>query len=269
MNWYLWGFSTPTACFFECHSTRSGDVAYELLLNSRCQFLVSDVFSGYNKAVKEANKARAEQKLELILNVYCNAHSRRKFKEADKVFEQLIESAKTSQEKATLEVARKEIRFFLSQYRRIYRLEDLAKEHPAKKAEIRVRMRKYFEKMRDKAVRDKTGYSSKSAFGKAMTYYLKNYEGFTLFLDNVNLPIDNNPQERLLRNPVIGRKTWYGTHSKLGAQTAAILFSLVESCKLNKINPREYFKKLVDTLHQGKTAFTPWEYRQHNTPIPN
>ena len=49
------------------------------------------------------------------------------------------------------------------------------------------------------------------------------------FLMSPRLPIDNNPQERLLRNPVIGRKTWYGTHSKLGAETAAILFSLVES----------------------------------------
>ena len=262
MSWYLWGFSTPTACYFEYHSTRSGDVAYELLLNSRCQFLVSDVFSGYNKAVKEANKKRAEQKLELIINVYCNAHSRRKFREADKVLEQLIESATTVEEKAALEAARQEVRFYLRQYRKIYRLDDLAKRHPAKTAAIRLRMRKYFAKMQVKAFGDLTGYSAKSAFGKAMSYFLKNYEGFTRFLDNVDLPIDNNPQERLLRNPVIGRKTWYGTHSKLGAQTAAILFTLVESCKLNKVNPREYFRTFVEELHQGKSAFTPWEYKR-------
>lgn len=266
MQWYLWGFSTPTASYFECHSTRSGDVACELLLNSRCQFLVSDVFSGYGKAVKDANKERAEQKLELILNVYCNAHSRRKYDEADKVYKQLIESAKAAEEKEALEAARKEVQFFLSQYRRIYRLEGLAQKHPDKKAKIRSRMKKYFEKMQTKALQDMAGYSSKSAFGKAMSYFLKNYEGFTRFLDNVDLPIDNNPQERLLRNPVIGRKTWYGTHSKLGAQTAAILFSLVESCKLNKINPREYFRKLVEELHLGKPAFTPWEYKRRSLP---
>lgn len=266
MNWYLWGFSTQTASYFECHSTRSGDVASALLLNSRCQFLVSDVFSGYSKAVKDVNKVRLEQKLELILNVYCNAHSRRKYDEADNIFEQLIENTKNTEERASLEAARKEVQFFLSQYRRVYRLEALAKEHPEKKVKIRERMKKYFEKMQIKALKDMAGYSSKSSFGKAMSYFLKNYEGLTRFLTNIDLPIDNNSQERLLRNPVIGRKTWYGTHSKLGAQTAAILFSLVESCKLNKINPREYFRKLIEALHQGKPAFTPWEYKQSLAP---
>jgi transposase len=201
------------------------------LLNSRCQFLVSDVFSGYARAAREVNKVRAEERLELILNIYCNAHSRRKFKEADKVLEQLIANAQSDAERASLEAARKEVQFYLSQYRRIYRLDALGKIRLTKKSEIRKRMKKYFVKM-------------------------------TRFLENVDLPIENNPQERLLRNPVIGRKTWYGTHSKLGAQTSAILFSLVESCKLNKVNPREYFKILVAELHQGKPAFTPWEYRQ-------
>ena len=51
-----------------------------------------------------------------------------------------------------------------------------------------------------------------------MSYFLENYDGLTLFLKNPSLPIDNNQQERLLRNPVVGRKTWYGTHSKRGAQ---------------------------------------------------
>jgi transposase len=262
MNWYLWGFSTPTTSYFECHNTRSGDVACELLINSRCQFLVSDVFSGYSKAVKDANKVRLEQKLELILNVYCNAHSRRKFKEADTVFEQLVNNSKSVEERASLEAARRAVLFFVNQYRKIYRLEGLAKKHPEKKTKIRERLKKYFEKMRVKALQDVAGYSAKSSFGKAMNYFLKNYEGLTRFLVNSDLPIDNNPQERLLRNPVIGRKTWYGTHSKLGAQTAAILFSLVESCKLNKVNPREYFKKLVQDLHLGKPAYTPWEYKQ-------
>jgi transposase len=261
-NWYLWGFSTPTASYFECHSTRSGDVACELLLNSRCRFLVSDVFSGYAKAVREANEVRLAQKLELILNVYCNAHSRRKFDEADRVFKQLIADASSTEEKASLERERAEIQFYLSQYRRAYRLDALGKIHPEKKSKIRERMKKYFEKMRGKALRDIAGYSAKSSFGKAMNYFIKNYEGLTRFLGNVDLPIDNNPQERLLRNPVIGRKTWYGTHSKLGAQTAAILFSLVESCKLNGVNPREYFKNLVEALHSGKSAFTPWEYKR-------
>ena len=102
---------------------------------------------------------------------------------------------------------------------------------------------------------------AKSSFGKAMSYFLNNYVGLTEFLNHSDLPMDNNPQERLLRNPVIGRKTWYGTHSKRGAETAAILFSIVGPCKLNQVNPREYIKNLVQDLHQGKDPYTPREFK--------
>ncbi|MCB9093392.1 MAG: transposase [Halobacteriovoraceae bacterium] len=104
------------------------------------------------------------------------------------------------------------------------------------------------------------GYSSKSKIAIAMNYFLKNYNEFTLFIKNKDLPIDNNSQERQMRSPVVGRKTWYGTHSKRGARTTAILFSLVESCKLNHVNPREYFRKLVQDLHDGKAPYTPKDY---------
>ena len=93
-----------------------------------------------------------------------------------------------------------------------------------------------------------------------MSYFLNHYAEFVRFIENPELPIDNNPAERLLRSAVIGRKTWYGTHSKRGAETAAILFSIMESCKLNKVNPREYLKNLVQDLHPGKNVYTPKEY---------
>jgi len=240
-NWYLWGFSTPKTSYFECHDTRSGDVASDLLTQSQCEYLVSDVYSGYGKAVKESNKVRTEQKRTHISHVYCNAHARRYFKQAG---ERLPE----------------EVKFYISQYRKIYRLEGLAQQNPEKKEKIRDRQRKYFERIRDKCLHDIGGYSAKNKFGIAMNYFIKNYEGLTKFLKNPELPIDNNPQERLLRNPVIGRRTWYGTHSRRGADTAAILFSLVESCKLNQVNPREYFKNLVKDLHAGKAAYTPKDY---------
>ena len=109
-------------------------------------------------------------------------------------------------------------------------------------------------------------YSSKSLLAKAMSYFLENFTELMLFVKNPILPIDNNPQERLLRNPVIGRKTWYGTHSKRGAKTAAILFSLVESCKLNKLNPRVYFKALIQDLHAGKAPYTPATFKADLSP---
>lgn len=241
-SWFLWGFSNQRTSYFECHDTRSGDVASGLLIGSSCQYLVSDVFSGYSKAVKETNKIRIEKSLPAIQHVYCNAHARRYFKQSSERFPE-------------------ESKFYISQYRRIYRLEKLANNNPKLKLKIRDRQRKYFKKIRDKCLRDLGGYSTKSKLGNAMNYFLKNYDGFTRFLGDPELPIDNNPAENLLRNPVIGRKTWYGTHSKRGAETAAILFSLMQSCKLNRINPREYFKNLVQDLHQGENAYTPKVYK--------
>ena len=104
-------------------------------------------------------------------------------------------------------------------------------------------------------------YSSPGKYGKALKYFLKNYDGLTLCLDDWEVPIDNNSQERLLRNHVVGRKTWYGTHSERGAWTAAVLFTLVETCKLNQVNPREYFKWLVLNLHAGLEPLTPHEFK--------
>ncbi len=247
-NWYLWGFSGSNACYFEIQNTRSGDVASDFLKDSNCEFLMSDVFSGYAKAVREVNKKRKQFNRSSIESIYCNAHSRRYFKKAEEKFPE-------------------EAEFFIDVYSKIYRLEKIAKDRPPDRV-LRVRrlMAPLFEEMKQYAIDNYAAYSSKSSIARAMSYFLKNYNELTKFLKNKDLPIDNNHQEALLRNPVIGRKTWYGTHSKRGAKTAAILFSLVESCKLNKVNPREYFKKLIKELHSKKLPFTPKDFKELTNP---
>ena len=242
-SWYLWGFSTPRHCFLECHDTRSGDVASDVLLKSNCEVLVTDVYSGYTKATREANQKRREAGKNLIRNGYCNSHSRRYLYQC---WPQYPES-----------------QFYLDHYHKIYELNAEAKEQqPPIVAMIRAEMRPRFEAMKKRALEELAGYSEKGKYGKALKYFLGNYDGLTLFLDDPEVPIDNNSQERLLRNHVVGRKTWYGTHSERGALTAAILFTLVETCKLNHVNPREYFKCLVEDLHVGCTPRTPYEFKQ-------
>src|SRR6202012_5031905 len=81
-SWFLWGFSTPEHCFFECHDTRSGDVASDVLIKSACEVLVTDVYSGYGKAVRMTNEKRVEAGLAKIRSAYCNAHARRYFQKA-------------------------------------------------------------------------------------------------------------------------------------------------------------------------------------------
>ena len=234
-NWFLWGFSNETACYFELKNTRSGDVASETLKKSKCEFLMSDVFSGYAKAVKDTNLTRPAEKQ--IKNIYCNAHARRKFNEAKEAYPA-------------------EAEFYLEQYRHIYRLDG---DPPDRRD--RSQLLPYFEHMKTQAWIDLAQCPEKSSLSKAINYFLKNYKELTCFAGTADLPIDNNSQERLLRNPVIGRKTWYGTHSKRGAKTAAIMFSIVETCKLNKVNPREYLPALVSAMHAGQRPFTPVQFK--------
>jgi hypothetical protein len=243
-HWYLWGFSSREASYFECRDTRSGDVASQLLAMSRCEYLVSDVYSGYAKSVRQSNERRKVMGLPLMQNVYCNAHSRRYFKRAkDHGFD--------------------EVQFFIDRYKEIYQLEEQAKGKSANEVlELRLLMVPHFEAMKERVLANLTSYSAKSRIAKAMNYFLGHYRELTLFTAMAELPIDNNSQERLLRSHVVGRKTWYGTHSKRGALTAAILFSLVESCKLIGINPREYFQCLVEDLHAGRAPYTPQEFKK-------
>ncbi|WGL58847.1 IS66 family transposase [Pigmentibacter sp. JX0631] len=238
-SWYLWGFSNKQSSYFEIRNTRSGDVASEILGKSKCEYLVSDIYSGYVKSTTEVNKKRENKNIPLIKNIYCNAHSRRKFMEAEKF---------------------PESKFFIEQYHEIYRLESDGKKDPQLLQKNRNQMKALFEDMKIIGKKLLQGVSAQSTLAIAINYFLKNYEGLTRFIENIELPIDNNHQERQLRSPVIGRKTWYGTHSKQGAKTASIMFTLVESCKLNGINPREYFSMLVKDIHAGKNVFTPKEF---------
>jgi hypothetical protein len=233
-NWYLWGFSSKTSAYYECQDTRSGDVAIELIRDSNCEYLMSDVYSGYGKTVKVVNEYRRGKNLPKLNKIYCNAHARRKF----------IEAA----------VFQEESKFFVECYQKIYRLDALNR---------RDEMTPIFEEMRDRTRHHLSHYSSKSAIVRASDYFLKNYSELTEFIKDPELPIDNNHQERLLRNPVIGRKTWYGTHSIRGAKTTAVLFSIIESCKLNKINPRVYLTHVVSLIHLGQTPPTPAQFRLH------
>jgi len=240
-NWYLWGFSTNTAAWFKAMDTRSGSIASDFLRESSCEYLVSDIFSGYKRAVSDCNLYRANKQLKLIKNIYCNAHARRKFKESETSF-------------------RIESEYLLWCYRKIYRLEKMTDFK-----ERRVWQRLYFKAMERMALKLRSAYSKQSSLIKGVNYFLKNYDELTYFLKREDIPIDNNSQERLMRSPVIGRKTWYGTHSKRGARTHSIMFSIVESCKLNKINPREYFKEIVLAIHQNQPIFTPHDFLKYKS----
>ena len=233
-SWYLWGFSTNRSSYFELHSTRSGDVASTILSQAKCTYLVSDVYSGYKKAVTDANEYRAKNGQLLIENLYCNAHARRKFKESVDSF--VVESE-----------------YFLDCYQKIYGT-NLS----------RLEMMAVFTEMKMRALKLIMEVPEKSSLCKALSYFLRNFEGLTRCTKDENLPLDNNSQERQMRSPVVGRKTWYGTHSKRGAKTAALLFTIVESCKLNGLNSTEYIEAQIENLNYNRPFLTPAQY--HSNP---
>lgn len=240
-SWYLWGFSIPTLCFLDCHDTRSGDIAIDILKESNCEVLISDVYGGYDRAIRLTNIERQKIQKVLVKNANCNAHARR-------YFFKILQSYK-------------EVEFYLEHYHQIYQLNSDSKgKTDCEILELRNQMKTRFEAMKEQAEKEISNYP-KGKYKTALNYFLENYIGLTVFLTDSEVSIDNNAQERLLRSHVVGRKTWYGTHSERGAKTAAVLFSIVETCKLNQVNPRIYFQNLVKDLLEGKSPYTPKEFK--------
>lgn len=100
----------------------------------------------------------------------------------------------------------------------------------------------------------------KSAFGKAVRYTLANWARLTVFVDDADVPLDNNATERSLRGPVVGRRNHFGSKSRLGTEVASILYSLGETAKLCGVEPRAYFEEAIRrTRSSPGTVFLPWE----------
>lgn len=233
-NWYLWGFSSPTACLFEAHNTRSGDVPFDFLVqSSNVRFIVTDGYKGYARAIRLLGEQG-----KVILEVFCNAHAYRYFRDASSTWTEETEP-------------------FLEAYGQIFELERQSSSDSSKQL-ARNEMKPFFDDI--KRMSDSLKTMPGSTLEKAKNYFLNHYEGLTQCLSHPAVPLDNNASERLLRSPVVGRKTWSGTHSKRGAQTASIMFSIVESCKLNQINPRNYFTWVTDRIHAGQSPMTPHAY---------
>jgi mRNA-degrading endonuclease RelE of RelBE toxin-antitoxin system len=125
------------------------------------------------------------------------------------------------------------------------------------------RSKKILDQINDWAYRIDGGYLENSAFGKAMQYYKLRKDKLSIFITNKNVPIDNNQAERQQRCPVMGRKNFLHFKSITGADTGTFFYSVVESCKINKLNPRDYFLEMGRLKLQNKTLFSPYEYAKN------
>jgi transposase len=96
----------------------------------------------------------------------------------------------------------------------------------------------------------------RSAVGQAVGYLLNQWRPLTRFLDDPTLPIHNNASERALRHVVIGRKNWTFAGSEAGGHRAAIIYSLVVTCRAHGLDPFAYLRDIIDRLPRGDDPAT-------------
>lgn len=101
---------------------------------------------------------------------------------------------------------------------------------------------------------------SESKFKSAIEYTLKNWQELALFLQIPEVPLTNNEAERTIRQAVMGRKNFYGSRSIDGADVAAIIYSVIVSCKKVKLDPRNYLREAIKLCAEGKIPQTPLEF---------
>lgn len=81
-----------------------------------------------------------------------------------------------------------------------------------------------------------------------------------MFLKDCRIPLSNNEAERTIRHAVVGRKNYYGSGSHTGADTAATLFTIIESCKKNDLDPRTYLTSVLKCLTESDEIETPLQH---------
>ena len=97
----------------------------------------------------------------------------------------------------------------------------------------------------------------------------KHWSGLLLFVDHPEIPMDNNLSERKLREPVLGRKNYYGCGSQWSGDLTASLFTIFQTARLNQLHPKKYLKAYLQAvaLNQGKPPdnlddFLPWNLKE-------
>lgn len=170
-----------------------------------------------------------------VLIALCNAHGRRNFFDA-----RGTDAARANHALAFYqEVARAE--------REWHELEAVERQR-RREAELGPRFKEFHSWL----MTERPSLVPRGPMAKAFDYALSHWSGLTHFLRDGRVPWTNNESERLLRHIVVGRKAWVYRGSFEGAELGCILWSLMMSCRMHGIDPRQY---LIDTLAAlGDTA---------------
>ena len=228
-KWQVWTAAAPDSVFYRIQDSRSTEAARHLLGQYRGT-VVCDDYGAY----KSLRKRGGEFQL-----AHCWAHVRRKFIEAEGE-------------------APKECAEAIAMIAELYAVERRANTGPP---EERARLRNDESRAIVKRI-EQWALSVRSLPGSglrnAIEYMGGMWEnGLLRFLDDPNVPIDNNGTERCLRGVVVGRKNHYGSRSQRGTEVAALLYSLIESAKLAGVGPNTYLRAATMAALRGEPVLLP------------
>jgi transposase len=203
-------------------------------------YLQADAYGGYD-ALFHPEGAK---------EVACWAHARRKFVDSEPSDPSLAKEA-------------------IGRIAELYAIERRAKEEKLGPEKTRS-LRQEESLPRLKALRDwllvsRTKVLEKSPMAQAIDYALNQWEALCRYGEDGRLSIDNNASERSLRAVAVGRKNWLFFGNENGGRAAAILYSLVSTCKEIGIDPRSYLRDVLLRIARERdvTTLTPrgWKKR--------
>ncbi|HEY5580361.1 MAG TPA: IS66 family transposase [Rhodoferax sp.] len=228
---YLWAYAPGAfedlkAVIYDFCETRAGEHARTFLGKWRGS-LVCDDYAGYKAGF-----------LTGITEAGCMAHSRRKF------FDLHVSSKSVIAGQACA---------YISQ------LYDIEREVKMISSDERLKIRQVRSKPLADAFHEwmllqRQRITDGTATAKALDYSLKRWAALTQFLDNAQLPIDNNWIENQIRPIAIGRSNWLFAGSLRAGQRAAAVMSLIQSAKLNGHDPYAYIKDVLARLPTQKNS---------------
>jgi hypothetical protein len=222
-------------------------------LTGYCGILQADAYSGFNTLYKPDRKPGA------ITQAGCWAHARRKlFELAD------IASKARNRKPATISPIAFEA---VGKFDAIFVLErsinglSPAERVAARRKDVAPRVNDLIDWMK----RERGKLSRHNEVAKAMDYMLKRIDVFTRFLDDGRICLSNNAAERALRCIAIGRNNWIFAGSDGGGERAAAIYTLIETAKLNDVDPRAWIADVLARLqdHPAKriAELLPWNWR--------
>lgn len=218
----------PNLVVYEFTEDRAGTHPVSWLKDWR-GYLVADAYAGYDRLFQSG----------AIREVGCWAHARRKF----------FEVAKQAKGKGLAQEAVARIGAF-------YHLEsgwkELAPEERRRRRQEETAP--LLEAFRAWGELHLPTLLPQGPLAKAFAYTLNHWGALTRFLEDGRLPLDNNAAERALRPLALGRKNWLFAGSLRGGQAAAVVLSLLQSAKLQGINPFAYLRDVLARLPSARAA---------------